>query len=147
MTVGAFCNREVVVASPYSGIAEAARLMREHHVGDLVIVEGERRVPVGILTDRDLVVEVLAEGVEPDVLAVGDAMSRDVVTANEDDSLWMTLQRMRSKGVRRVPIVDRQGGLVGILTMDDLLELLTNELADLAKVINREQDRERTVRC
>ena len=148
MTIGTICNREVVVARKDAGVQEAAQLMRQYHVGDLVVVEdrGAVRIPVGILTDRDLVVEVLAKGVAPDTVTAGDIMTTDIVTGGEVDSIWATLQRMRTKGIRRLPVVDGEGGLVGILTMDDLLELFAGELADLSKIISREQDREKAAR-
>ena len=148
MTIGTICNREVVVARKDVGVQEVAQLMRQYHVGDLVVVEdrGTLRIPVGILTDRDLVVEVLAKGVVPDTVTVGDIMSTDIVSGHESDSIWATLQRMRTKGIRRLPVVDGAGGLVGILTMDDLLELFAGELADLSKLIGRGQDREKAAR-
>jgi len=148
MTIGAICNREVVVARKDTTLLEAARLMRKFHVGDLVVVEdsNRKRIPIGILTDRDLVMEVLAEELAQDVVAVGDVMSADIITGREGDSIWGTLQRMRGKGIRRLPVVDERGSLVGLLTMDDLLELFSAELVDLSKIINREQDREKMVR-
>jgi len=148
MRTGDVCNREVVFVERDGAIADAARLMREHHVGDLVVVEDRdgRRVPVGILTDRDLVVEVLAEGVDLNDVDVGDVMSDALVTAREDDALSDTVKRMRLKGVRRVPVVDRTGALIGILTVDDLLDLLAEQVSDLARLVQREQQRERTTR-
>lgn len=148
MTIGTICNREVVVARKDTAIQEAAQLMRQYHVGDLVVVDerGAARIPVGILTDRDLVVEVLAAGLAPDTVTAGDIMTTDIVSGHEGDSIWATLQRMRAKGIRRLPVVDGAGGLVGILTMDDLLELFASELADLAKIVGHEQDREKLAR-
>jgi len=148
MTIGTICNREVVVARKDVGVQEVAQLMRQYHVGDLVVVEdrGTLRIPVGILTDRDLVVEVLAKGVAPETVTAGDIMTADIVTGHESDSIWATLQRMRTKGIRRLPVIDGEGGLVGILTMDDLLELFAGELADLSKLIGRGQDREKAAR-
>lgn len=142
MTVGRICNRDVVVTRADDTIQSVASLMKEYHIGDIVVVE-ERDglvVPVGIVTDRDVVVEVIAAGVAPDAVNVGDIMSFELVTAHEDDSLWDTLQRMRVNAVRRIPVIDEQGALVGILTLDDLLELLAGELADLARVANRQRD-------
>ncbi len=148
MTVGEICNREVVVIGREASVQEAARLMREHHVGCLVVVEERegRTVPVGLVTDRDLVVELLALDLDPDAVAVGDLMSADPVLAYEEDRLWDTLRRMRIEGVRRVPVVDRSGALQGILTLDDLLELLAGELAELARVVLRERRREELLR-
>lgn len=144
MTVGKICNRDVVVTRADDTIESVARLMKEYHIGDIVVVEdrgGGQMAPVGIVTDRDVVVEVIAAGVAPDAVTVGDIMSFELVTAHEDDSLWDTLQRMRINAVRRVPVIDGQGALAGILTLDDLLELLAGELVDLARVANRQRDR------
>lgn len=144
-TMGEICTRDTVVLGRDGSIIEAAKLMRLHHVGDIVIVEqrGGVSAPVGILTDRDLVVEILAQELSPDEVAVGDVMSYELVTAKEGDSLWDTVQRMRERGVRRMPVIDAGGGLVGIVTLDDLLEVLADELAALSRVVRREQDKER----
>jgi CBS domain-containing protein len=144
MTVGKFCVRETIVAKKDSNIVDVAKLMRRHHVGDVIVVE-ERdglAVPIGIVTDRDLVMEILAQELSPETVAVGDIMSYEMLVARESDSLWDTLQQMRVKGVRRVPVIDGKGALAGILTLDDVLELLTDELAELAKIVRREQERE-----
>ena len=129
MAVGEICNREVVIAKKALSVVDAAQLMRKHHVGDLVVVEERngRRHPVGIVTDRDIVVEVVAAGVSPDALKVGDIMSPEVATVRESEGLFEALRHMRDKGVRRMPVVDREGGLVGILTLDDLLNLLAED--------------------
>lgn len=148
MSVGEFCNREVVITGRDSSIVEAARLMRQYHVGDLVVVETEagQTKPVGILTDRDIVVELIAAGVPLDTVTVGDVMSGDLLTAREEDSIWDTLQRMRTRGVRRLVVVGASGALEGILTVDDLLELFSEELFALANVPRREQEQEKKLR-
>lgn len=148
MSIGEICNRETVFTTKDGSISQAAKLMREQHVGDLVVVEEQagRRIPVGILTDRDLVIEILAKDVDMNAVAVGDVMSSELLTANENDGLYETLQRMRAKGVRRVPVVDVGGALVGIVSADDLLDLLADELTALARLLSREQARERQKR-
>lgn len=145
MSVGEICNREVVFVQRDAGILEAAQLMRQYHVGDLVVVDAKQdgRRPVGIVTDRDLVIEVIAEGVDMSKVAVEDVMSFELVTAREEDDILDTMKRMRAKGVRRIPVVGKDGALVGILSVDDLLELLAEEITDLAKIITREQVREK----
>ncbi|HSJ81010.1 MAG TPA: CBS domain-containing protein [Thiobacillus sp.] len=144
MAVGEICNREVVVAEKALSVVDAAQLMRKHHVGDLVVVEEKagRKHPVGIVTDRDIVVEVVAAGVNPDALKVGDIMGPEVATVRDGEGLFEALRHMRDKGVRRMPVVDREGGLVGILTLDDVLSLLAEEMTELAKLVSREQQRE-----
>lgn len=146
MTIGAFCNREVVVAPATADIATIARLMRQHHVGDVIIVDdagASTVVPRGILTDRDIVLELVAGGVALDRVVAGDVMSRDLVTAHEGDSLWQTLNRMRSFGIRRLVVVNSAGGLEGILTLDDVIELLADELSILAKILPSSRTREK----
>jgi CBS domain-containing protein len=130
-------------------VAAAAELMRQHHVGTLVVVDsmnGGKRVPVGIVTDRDAVVEVMATGLDPKTITVGDIMVQDLVTARENEGVLETMQIMRYKGVRRLPIVGKSGELIGIVSIDDMLEVLAEEISELAKVISREQARETTTR-
>lgn len=148
MTVGKFCNREVIVADKDCSITEIAKLMRRHHVGDVVLVtgDGDRLTPIGIITDRDIVVELLACDVDLDAVSAGDVMTYELVTVREEDSIWDTLQRMRAKGIRRVPVVNARDELEGILSIDDLLELFAEELSLLAKVPFREQLIETAIR-
>lgn len=148
MTVSDVCNREVVIIQKHATILEAAQLMREFHVGDLIVVEERagKRIPVGIVTDRDIVLEVIAEEIDMNDVDVGDIMSDDLVTVEEKDDLIETIKLMRAKGVRRVPVVDGANALVGILTVDDLIELFSEQVSDFAKIIIREQTRERARR-
>ncbi len=148
MPVGEICNREVVIAEKSLPVTEAAQLMRTHHVGDLVVIEknGGRTQPVGIVTDRDIVVEVVAAGVNPESLKVGDIMGPEVATVRESEGLFEALRYMRDKGVRRMPVVDPDGGLVGILTLDDLLSLLAEEMMELARLVSHERQREASAR-
>lgn len=148
MPVGEICNREVVIAERALAVAEAAQRMRQYHVGDLVVVEEREggRVPVGIVTDRDIVVEVVAAGVDPGTLVVGDIMGPGVATVRESEGLFETLRYMRDQGVRRMPVVGADGTLVGILTLDDLLGLLAEELAELARLVSHERRREAATR-
>jgi len=123
--------------------------MRQGHIGSLVIVEqmnGGKRIPVGIVTDRDIVVEVIATGLDPAVITVGDVMERELVVGRESDSVLQTLEIMRFKGVRRLPTVDGEGQLVGIVTVDDILEVLSEELSELSRIVACEQAREASAR-
>jgi CBS domain-containing protein len=148
MGLSEICNRSVVVTARDTSVEDAARLMREHHVGSLVVVDesARGRKPVGILTDRDIAIEVVAAGVAPASVTVGEIMGPDLVTAREGDEPWETIQLMRQKGIRRVPVVDGKGILVGIVTVDDLLEIIAEEIDGLAKVITAEQTREARTR-
>jgi predicted transcriptional regulator len=123
--------------------------MRELHVGCLVIVEGaagEHR-PIGILTDRDIVVGVLAQTDQKlHLLRVDDVMTRKLVLAREDDDLDEVLRRMRAKGVRRLPVVDSRGVLTGVVAADDILEHVKEQVDTLAALIGRERRREEQAR-
>jgi len=148
MTIGKVCNREVVFIHAQASVPEAARLMREYHVGDLVVIKEKtgKRIPVGIVTDRDIVLEVIAEGVSMDDVSVGDIMSDNLVTARESDGLLETVKVMRAKGIRRLPVVNDDNELVGILSVDDLIDLFSEQIVDLARLIAREQGREKAGR-
>jgi CBS domain-containing protein len=115
-------------------------------VGTLVVVDEQdgRRTPVGILTDRDLVVRVLtADGHDIAALVVDNVMTQPLVTVSEHESLFDALKKMRSFGVRRLPVVNEHGGLEGLLTFDDLIDVVAEELSDLSALVSREQKRER----
>jgi len=144
MAIGEVCNREVIIVERNTSITEAARLMRQFHVGDLVVVEkvADKARPVGIVTDRDIVLEVIAAEVAVNSLTVGDIMTADVATVRESEGVFETLRYMRDQGVRRLPVVDSAAWLIGIITLDDLLELLAEEMGELAKLLARERQRE-----
>jgi CBS domain-containing protein len=147
MRIGEICTREVVFCEPDASVAEVARLMRNHHVGDLIVAEKGRvgLEPVGLVTDRDLVVKVLAEGVAAETLKAADLMTRRVVTALEATDVHEAIERMRNEGVRRLPVVDASGALVGVLSVDDVSELLAEELTALARIPLRQSALERAV--
>ena len=144
MGVGDVCNREVIIIDREGSIREAAGLMRKYHVGDIVVVEKKNkdRFPVGILTDRDIVLELIALDVDINTVTVGDAMSFELITAREEEDVMETIKRMRHKGVRRIPVVNDRGGLEGILAVDDLIDLLAEQLTDLARLVMGEHQRE-----
>lgn len=140
MRIGEICTREVVFCDPETSVVEIARLLRNHHVGDLIVAERGRSglEPIGLVTDRDLVVKVLAEGVAPDSLVAADLMTRRVVTAVESADVHEAIERMRGEGIRRLPVVDGSGALIGILSADDVAELLAEELTNLARIPPRQ---------
>lgn len=141
MNVGQMCQRNAVTVQPSDEIATAARLMREKHVGFLVVVapaapEGAV-VPVGVITDRDIVVSTIAVGVDPKTLSVGDVMTRNPTVALAEDSIPDAIYRMRHGGVRRLPVVGDYGHLVGVLSLDDVLTNRADELGAAAAVITK----------
>lgn len=145
LSAGELCTRDTVFAPAQMGVPEAARLMREHHVGSLVVVEENPRgrVVVGMLTDRDIVTAIVAKEVDPTLVRVGDVMSRDPLTAREADSVLDVLAVMRQRGVRRVPVIDAQGVLIGILAIDDVLGVLAEQMRAVVAVIESGSSKER----
>jgi CBS domain-containing protein len=141
MQVGEICTREVICASPATTVAAAARTMRQYHIGDVVVtrMESGRRIPLGIVTDRDIVIGVVATDLAPATLTVGEMMSPQLATAEETEDVFDVVQRMRNKGVRRMPIVAGDGNLVGIVSIDDIIEILAEEMNQLAHLVSREQ--------
>ncbi len=144
MHIGEICTRNVVFCSPDTSIVEAARLMREHHVGDLLVAveEPDGVHPVGIVTDRDIVIEVIALEVPLDRVTVKDIMSRSLFVVEESEGIYETLSLMRQKGVRRAPVMTSQGDLAGIITLDDILENVSEEFGLIAKLLAQERQRE-----
>ncbi len=148
MNVGSLCKREVVLISERDSVLTAARRMRDDHVGTLIVVDDlESRRPVGIVTDRDIVVSGVAQAYdELGTLEIGDVMSRELISAREDEPLEDVLKRMRRQGIRRIPVVRPNGSLVGILALDDVLEFFAEQLEDVAGLVFREQQIEQTMR-
>ncbi|MBM9513224.1 CBS domain-containing protein [Desulfogranum marinum] len=148
MSTGAFCNREVVIAERSTEIITLAQLMRKHHVGDVVVVDkqGEKVVPIGVITDRDIVVELVAAEQDLASVTANDLISRELVTGLDTESIWDALQRMRRRGIRRMPVVNDAGSLEGILTVDDIIELLADELSMLAAISGRSREQEQKTR-
>jgi CBS domain-containing protein len=136
MSIVDFCNRTVVCARPDTTILEASALMRQQHVGDILVVEEQpgRRRPVGIVTDRDIVVEVVSAGLDPTSVKLGDLLLRPLVTVKAHAGYAEAIELMTRNGVRRMPIVDNEGMLVGIITLDDLLQQLGTQIARLTKI-------------
>ena len=148
LTAGDVCKRKVTVGYRQTSVVAAAQLMREDHVGSLVVVEeenGSRQVR-GIITDRDIVMSVVATGLDPEPLCLEDIMSERLVTASETDSLMDVMRAMREHGVRRVPVIGGHDELIGIVTLDDALKILTQEMNLLVGSIGASVHNERVRR-
>jgi CBS domain-containing protein len=145
MNVGKVCTRTVATIRPSDSVLDAARAMRQHHVGNLVVVaeRGGKSIPTGIITDRDLVVNVLAtEAKRLEALSISEVVTPTVVTARESDEVADVLAKMTEHMVRRIPVVDDDGGLVGIFTLDDMLQLLSHDVASIAALVRMQRRRE-----
>lgn len=148
MRIGEICTVQTIYCKRDESVQGAALLMRKHHVGDVVVIdepEGER-TPVGIITDRDIVISVIALGLDPSSLQVGDIMSDDLLITSENDDVYETIERMRFRGIRRVPVVNSSGGLTGIVSVDDLLEFLAEEMGELSRISSHQQTHEKRAR-
>jgi len=128
--LGKICIKPVVTASTQMTVNQAARAMRSKNVGALVVVNAGR--PVGMLTDRDIAVEVVARGMDPEEVRVGDVMVKKPVTIRQDLGILDAAKTFAKTGVRRLPVVTNSGVLVGVITMDDVLMLLGNEMGHMA---------------
>lgn len=148
MAIGEICSREVVFVKRDATVRTAARLMREYHVGSLVVADetdGKRR-PAGIVTDRDVVVAVVAMGLDPEVIRVGDIMAPGLVSVVEDWSIPDCAELMKHKGIRRLVVTDADGFLAGVVAADDVLSLLAEEISALSSMVGRERKREMEAR-
>ena len=148
LNAGDLCLRAVATALRTLEVREAARLMREQHVGCLVVVDDAHagRVPVGMLTDRDIVTAIVAQGMDPGSLRVEDVMSAAPALAHHRDSIPDVLAAMRRSGVRRLPVVDGLGVLMGVLTLDDVLEAIAEQLSALVEAMRSGRTHEARLR-
>ena len=151
MTVGEICRRKLVTVREMDELTAAARLMRIEHIGHIVVVEPDPALqgaakPVGVVTDRDIVVSVVARGADPHALRVGDVMTPHPLVAQESSSVAWALRQMRRIGVRRLPVVDLAEHLVGVLSLDNVLDALAAELLNVAGSIRNERRMESQMR-
>lgn len=138
------CTPDVVYCSSNTSVLAAARIMRQKHVGDLIVVEdgdGDQ-TPLGMVTDRDIVVEVLGQERDPSKVLVREIMRTPAVIADETEDTSRALERMQTHGVRRIPIMGENRRLVGVVCLDDLIKRLAADAHALAEIITREQQNE-----
>jgi CBS domain-containing protein len=150
MNVGTLCRQDVVTIDPAESLVHAARLMRERHVGFLVVVGSNNLNSdlsvTGVLTDRDIVIAVVAKDADARSLRVGDVMTRNPLLAEESSSVNATVRLMREVGVRRVPVIGGRNELTGVLSLDDVLDSTAVLLGDIAGASRSEQKSERSAR-
>lgn len=148
MPIAEICSRGVVIANPDDSLRTVAALMRVHHVGSVVVTRDDAGLcrPLGIITDRDIVLAVVAPGVPPETLTAGDVMTHPLATCREDEELFDAIQTMRKYGVRRLPVLNAKGGLAGMVAADDIFSALGTHMRDLSQVLGHEQARETQVR-
>ena len=141
MKIGELCIRDTFIIQKDDNIVEAAKLMRVFNVGDLIVVttHKEGNTPIGIVTDRDIVMGVVPDNADPQSVKVAEIMSKELVTGNEEDGIYESIERMRTHGIRRLPVINEEGYLAGILTVDDMLEFLGEEVSSLIGLFYKEQ--------
>ncbi|MEO0997419.1 MAG: CBS domain-containing protein [Pseudomonadota bacterium] len=147
LEIGRLCTERVVTTTADASVLDAAKIMRAEHVGDIVCVSDDsERKPIGILTDRDIVVSMMAPELDPATMQVGDVMSYDLATVPGDGDLLDAIDMMAEAKVRRVPVVDTNGRLAGILSLDDVIGFLTDVLQRIAAVSDAQRWRERVTK-
>jgi len=141
MRVGDICNHHAVIIGTSDSVHTVAELMRDQHVNYVVVVEsnGGNNIPVGSLTERDIVVKLAANNVDLDSVTAAEVMEAPLILAEARDSVMATLKRMRYKGIRHIPVTDANKALIGILSIDNILEMLTEQLNDIGYIITQEQ--------
>lgn len=144
MLLKEFCTTNVASCGPQTTVLQAASLMRHRHVGDLVVVDDpqDEGIPLGIVTDRDIVIEVLGKGLDPAKTTVGSLMHKPVVIAHESEDTTQAIERMKAHGVRRLPVVAREGEVVGVITLDDLLRVFVADANGLLDIMAKGQSNE-----
>ena len=133
--IGEICSKPVVTTTPTASVRDAARIMRQKKVGAIIVTNGTRAA--GIVTDRDIAVTVVADGRDPSTVTVGDIMQRDLTVIPAEKGLMDAAKTFAAKGVRRLPVVDRKGKVMGIVTLDDLLMVLGDEMGHVASALQR----------
>jgi CBS domain-containing protein len=150
MLLKEICSPDVVCCSSATTALAAARIMRQKHVGDLVVVndedEEEGQLPLGIITDRDIVIEVLGNDRDPAVTTVHEIIRTPVVVAYETEDTSQAVERMRAHGVRRLPVLGARRKVVGIITLDDLIKQLAADANVISDIVAREQNLEHRLR-
>ena len=148
MTVRHVYNPNVATIDADADVLRAAVLMRQEHVGDLIVTEthdGKTR-PIGVITDRDIVVGVIARSAQASEIKVRDTVQRVLLTVHEDNGISFALREMRRAGVRRAPVVDAKDGIVGVLAIDDVIDHLASQLSDIAGIVRFQQEVESKTR-
>ena len=135
MSLERFCREPVVTVQPKQSVRDAARLMRDRHVGAVLVVDDDR--PVGIVTDRDVVMRAVIEGRDPNTTPVRDVMSGSLTVVGSDQKIDDAVIALRTAGIRRLPIVNAAGKAIGIVTLDDLVVLMAGELNLVAGAVQQ----------
>lgn len=148
MFVGQYCDKKISTLTQDSSILDAAKVMRKNHVGEVIIVENKmgNTIPVGLITDRDIVVEILAMEIDIETINLGSVMCIELITVNYDSSLNKALEIMQHYGIRRAPVVGNDGGLIGIINIEAVIKVVSQDMAKILKLFNNERRIEKDLR-
>jgi len=141
MDAGEICSRKTVIIREDKFVKDAVKLLKQYNVGSLVVVKSmnNHNVPVGLLTDRDIVIKALPAQNPLDTIPVREIMSTPVITVTETTSIFETLSKMRYSGIRRLPVINEEGFLTGILSLDDIIDSIARELIEVTRVVQKEE--------
>jgi len=137
MNIGKACKRKTFTISEDASLIDAANLMEHNNIGFLVVKDDSDNIPIGTITDRDIVTKVISKRLDPESIKVGDVMSGDLLILNNEDSIKETIELMRTKGVRRAPIIENEE-IIGLVSIDDLIIILAEELNGLGELIKKQ---------
>ncbi len=147
MRISDICTRNVISVNAEDSILVAAQKMRKEHVGDVLVVKDDREQCVGVLTDRDITIEIVANKIDPETLTVRDVMSDEVLTIDEDEDILEAMEMMSLAGIRRLPVMDSDQHLCGIISVDDIIGTLAESLLETSTLPHRQRHREQRRRA
>lgn len=147
MRVRDVSTKNVVSVDAEDSIFQAAQRMREQHVGDVLVVKDNQERCVGILTDRDITIEIVANRIDPESIKVRDVMSDEVLMIDQDEDVLEALEMMSRAGVRRLPVMNEARRLCGIISVDDIIGTLAESLLEVSTLAHRQRYREETRRA
>lgn len=136
MALNQLMIKDVTSLPAYATVLDAAKFMTDMNVGTVIVTVEDK--PSGLITDRDIVTKVLAQGTDPNTTKIEDVMVTPVVTISEDKGIFEVTKLMSTHGIRRFPVVDAKGKLVGVIALDDLMVLLGEEMKNIAGALRAE---------
>jgi predicted transcriptional regulator len=142
MRVGDICTRNVISVNADESIHAAAQKMRDQHVGDVIVVMDDQDRCIGILTDRDITIEIVANKIDPETVSVRDIMSNELLMVDEDEDILEAMEMMSRAGVRRLPVMNETRDLSGIISVDDVIGTLAESLLEVSTLAHRQRHRE-----
>ncbi|POB12704.1 cyclic nucleotide-binding/CBS domain-containing protein [Halobacteriovorax sp. DA5] len=150
MAIKDIIQKDVVIINSNATLKDAAKQMYEKHVGAIVVVDnitGKKNTPVGILTDRDIAISFGKEGKIEPYSKVSEIMTQNVVLCTPKDSIVDTIKKMQANGIKRIPVVNSRDQIVGIISSDDIIQRLGNEIHDLSQIVKLEIEKESAIQC